>query len=218
MVAFGGAGPIHACDLAEELGIRQIVVPIHAGLFSAYGLLTGELTRTFTLPVMESEPRLDARFRQLERVAAKEMRSGGFRSFDLGRIFEARYLGQSHELVLPFFKDSTARTAFDARHKELYGYALPDKLEVVNIRVKATVRRRSPRPPRPRDAPSRSPPGLRSAWLAGREVKAKVLSRNSLATGDGGRGPCIIEEYDSTLIVNPSWKWSTEAYGTRMTR
>ena len=218
MVAFGGAGPVHACDLAEELGIRQIVVPVHAGLFSAYGLLTGELIRTFTLPVMESEPRLDARFRQLERVAAKEMRSGGFRNFDLGRIFEARYLGQSHELVLPFFKDSTARTAFDARHTELYGYALPDKLEVVNIRVRATVRRRSPRPPRPRNAQSHLPPGLRSASLAGREVKAKVLSRDSLAAGDGGMGPCIIEEYDSTLIVNPTWEWSTEAYGTRMTR
>jgi N-methylhydantoinase A len=73
MFAFGGAGPVHACDLADDLGVTQVVVPIHAGLFSAYGLLVGELTRTFASPILETAPRLQEKFRELESKAAREM-------------------------------------------------------------------------------------------------------------------------------------------------
>jgi N-methylhydantoinase A len=218
MVAFGGAGPVHACDLAEELGIDEFLVPIHAGLFSAYGLLAGELTRTFTMPVMESESRLEERFRKLETVAAKELHLEGFNHYSLSRYFEGRYLGQSHELLLPFATDSGVRGAFDARHVELYGYSLPDKVEVVNIRVRATVRRRTPRRLQSHSSLPPASPSERSAWIGGERLLAKVFTRESLRPGDGGRGPCIIEEYDSTLVVNPSWKWSAERFGTRVAR
>ncbi|HYB07403.1 MAG TPA: hydantoinase/oxoprolinase family protein [Nitrososphaerales archaeon] len=218
MLAFGGAGPVHACDLAEELGIDEFLVPIHAGLFSAYGLLTGELTRTFTMPVMASESRLEERFRRLEESAKKEMHLEGFRHFSLSRFFEGRYQGQSHELLLPFVTDSRVRGAFDARHVELYGYSLPDKVEVVNIRVRATVRRRTPGRLQSRGSLRAAPPSERKTWIGGEQMQAKVFTRESLKSGDGGRGPCIIEEYDSTLVVNPSWKWSAERFGTRVTR
>jgi len=218
MVAFGGAGPVHACDLAEELGIDELLVPVHAGLFSAYGLLAGELARTFTQPIMESEPPLEARYEELERSATEAMHSEGFRHFGLSRYFEGRYLGQSHELLLPFASDSKVRTAFDARHEELYGYSLPDRVEVVNIRVRATVSRLTPGGLRARRSLHQAPPSERTVWMGGEQVSAKVFTRESLRPGDGGRGPCIIEEYDSTLIVNPSWKWSAERYGTRVTK
>jgi len=218
MVAFGGAGPVHACDLAEELGIDEFLVPIHAGLFSAYGLLTGELTRTFSMPVMSSSSRLEERFRRLEGSAKKEMHLEGFRHFSLSRFFEGRYQGQSHELLLPFVADSRIREVFDARHVELYGYSLPDKVEVVNIKVRATVRRRNPRGLQSRSSLRAAPPSERRAWMGEEQLQAKVFTRESLKPGDGGRGPCIIEEYDSTLVVNPSWKWSAERFGTRVTR
>ena len=218
MVAFGGAGPLHACDLAEEMEMREVVVPLHAGLFSAYGLLAGELTRTFVSPVMEVEPALGDRFRRLEAGAAREMRGEGVRGFTTVRFAECRYLGQSHELLLSYSGDSALRPDFDSRHRALYGYSLPDRMEVVNIRVRATVRRPLISPLRSQATLPPAPPSERRAWVGGRHLAARVFVRESLRPGDRGRGPCIIEEYDSTLVVNPSWKWSAESYGTRLTR
>ncbi len=218
MVAFGGAGPVHACDLAEELGVNQVLVPDHAGLFSAFGLLAGQLTRTFTSPVMETEPRLWRRFRELESHAGKEMFSEGFRRYSVARYFEGRYEGQSHELVLPYTSDSALRPDFDARHKRLYGYSLPDRLEVVNIRVRATVQGRRVGMASAHETPGRQTSSTRGAWLGGEQRAVQVLRRESLSYGDSGAGPCIIEEYDSTMVVNPSWRWSAETFGTRLTR
>lgn len=218
MVAFGGAGPVQACDLAEEMRIDEVIVPAHAGLFSAYGLLAGELTRSFTSPVMETELRLKERFKSLESAAANEMHLEGFRHFVTSRYFEGRYQGQSHELLLPYTADSETKAAFDAKHKDLYGYSLPDKMEVVNITVRATVRRRPPGFLQSYTALRPAPPSYRRASMRGIHQSTRVLTHESLRPGDGGRGPCIIEEYDSTLVVNPAWKWSAERYGTRLKR
>ena len=218
MVAFGGAGPLQACDLAEEMGVREMVVPLHAGLFSAYGLLAGKLTRTFVSPVMELEPRLEGRFRELEASASTEMRREGFRRFALDRFAECRYLGQSHELLLGFSGDERIRESFDRRHRDLYGYSLPDKMEVVNIRVRATVRSSFAPALGSSGARSPEPCGERQAWVGGWHRPVKVLTRESLSPGESGRGPCIVEEYDSTLVVNPSWKWTVETYGMRLRR
>ncbi len=217
MVAFGGAGPLQACDLAEEMGISVVLVPAHAGLFSAYGLLAGELTRTFTSPVMATEPRLGARFQGLESEAAQAMKSEGFSRFKTSRLLEARYLGQSHELLLPFHSDSRTRQDFDSRHRDLYGYSLPDRMEVVNIRVRATVGRSSP-PLLRSKATSRSQASERRAWVGGKVRDVAVLARGSLRKGETGGGPSIIEDYDSTLVVNPTWSWSAESYGVRLER
>jgi N-methylhydantoinase A len=218
MVAFGGAGPVHACDLSEDMGITDIVVPSHAGLFSAYGLLASELTRTFTMPIMKADPRLKDDFRRLESNSTEELHSEGFMHFTFERFFEGRYLGQSHELLLPFGSDSSMKASFDSRHRALYGYALTDKLEVVNIKVRATVRRREFGALRSRGTLPPTGPAKRTAWLGNGPRKIEVFRRESLESGDAGRGPCIIEEYDSTLVVNQSWKWSSEEYGTRLTR
>jgi N-methylhydantoinase A len=218
MFAFGGAGPVHACDLAEDLGVEEVVVPLHAGLFSAYGLLMGELARTFTSPIMELEPLLRERFRKLESTAAREMRAEGFRDYSLRRYFEGRYEGQSHELVLPFTADSSARRAFDARHRELYGYVLPERMEVVNIWVRAVVRMEAPKIISSKVPATTVESSVRNAWLGRRSELVKVLQRESLRPGAEGKGPCIIEEYDSTLVVNRSWKWEAERRGMRLTR
>ena len=217
MFAFGGAGPVHACDLAEEMGISEVIVPLHAGLFSAYGLVASVLTRTFMSPVMEAAPRLERRFRELESEAAVSMKEEGFSRFELTRHFEARYQGQSHELILPFSSDSGIRKAFDARHKALYGYSLPEDVEVVNIKVKATVPRRAPRLWHSQSGPFQ-PPKERQSWIGGVACRAPVFQRSGLPPGRGGKGPCIIEDYDHTIVVNQSWRWRAEGYGVRLTR
>jgi N-methylhydantoinase A len=217
MIAFGGSGPVHSCDLAEDLGITGMVVPAHAGLFSAYGLLVAELSRTFVLPATASSS-MRERFGELERLAEREMKNEGFLDFTIRRYVEARYAGQSHELLLPYHGSHTLRREFDRRHKEVYGYSSDDDLQVVNLRLRASVQR-----PRVPSLPSSRrngayPPEKRTAWFAGETMDATVFRREALQPGDGGSGPCIIEEYDSTLVVNPGWEWRTEPFGTRLSR
>ena len=98
LIAFGGAGPIHCCDLAGELGISIIVVPVHAGLFSAYGLLTADLARTFTIPVMSSNPSLDPFFADLACTERRSLQEEGFSAFSTEEFVAVRYKGQSFEL------------------------------------------------------------------------------------------------------------------------
>lgn len=217
LLAFGGAGPVHACDLAECLGIRRIFVPVHAGLFSAYGLLASELTREFSAPVLKQTAGLRSAFRALEQTVDDAMDSEGFSRFDVERYFEARYGGQSHELLLPYKGDRRIRRQFDARHKLLYGYSSKDQVEVVNIRVKAVVHGRSLDAPRQEViAPSR--PMTREAWVGGKWRAVEVFTRERTPIGSRGRGPCVIEEFDSTIVVNPYWKWCEGDYGVMISR
>ncbi len=218
LFAFGGAGPLHACDLAEDLSVPELVVPVHAGIFSAYGLLAGELTRTFTAPATRSTGALAGSFRELDATAAREMGLEGFRRFTTKRYVEARYRGQSHELLLQFEGEASLRKAFDARHKALYGYSSSDDLEVVSAKVRATVARPSPGRLTSSESAVREEPGRRRAWVGGRMSNVDVFKREGLRTGDAGQGPCVIEEYDSTLVVNPHWEWKVEDYGTRLSR
>jgi len=218
MVSFGGAGPIHACDLADDLRIKEIIVPVHAGMFSAYGLLVASLTRTFVRPVPEVWHSLKKPFRELEVLASKEMKKEGLSGFDVRRYVEARYVGQSHELLLPYRGDDSLRRAFNRRHREAYGYSTDDRLQVVNIKLRMIAHRGATPPLLSSPAGQQSEPVFRTAWFAGETLKAPVIQRDGLRAGDGGRGPCIIEEYDSTLVVNPGWKWRVETFGTRVRR
>ena len=218
MVAFGGAGPIHSCDLADEMGIREIIVPVHAGLFSAYGLIVGDLTRSFSAPVMDSPKALKRRFGELEDETKREMEREGFRRFVTERFIEARYLGQSHELLLPYGGGGGVMRAFDVRHKALYGYSSPDPIQIVNIGVRARVVGPEPAGLRQKRVGRPSRPTRREAWVGGATQEVDVFTREGMLQGDGGDGPCIIEEYDSTLVVNPSWTWRAEEYGTRLER
>lgn len=218
MISFGGAGPVHACDLAEELGIRAIIAPAHAGLFSAYGLLAGDLSRTFTLPVLSDRSQLSTYLSELKKIASKEMKLDRFRKFSTEGYVEARYAGQSHELTLPFARGAKLRRLFDVRHRELYGYSSPDPLEVVSVRLRVVVHRTKPGVARSTWEQGAEARRTRRAWFAGRRHSAPVFTRERMRPGDRGVGPCIIEEYDSTLVVNPGWKWSTQEYGTRLSR
>jgi len=218
MVSFGGSGPVHACDLAEDLGVREVIVPVHAGMFSAYGLLVTSLTRTFIRPVPGTSASLKELFHEVEALASKEMRREGLLAFTASRCVEVRYEGQSHELLLPYRGEDALRKAFDRRHREVYGYSTKDRLQVVNVRVRAVVRRKAVPPVLAPPAVQSAGTASRRAWFAGETRTAPALQRDSLRTGDGGAGPCIIEEYDSTLVVNPGWKWKIERFGTRLRR
>lgn len=231
LIAFGGAGPIHSCDLAEELGIATIVLPQHAGLFSAYGLLTADLQRNFSLPVLEdaSKADLEQYFSKLRENAHKILAQESFPNFDSVEQVDARYVGQSYEIPIPYEKgksdSKTIQEEFNQRHKQLYGYSSSDAVEIVNVKLRAIIpTRKAALSPKAKmtgkgEESSKSTLGhnekskRRTAWFLGRCYDdVPVLARDLIEAGESGEGPCIVEEYDSTAIINPSWSWRMDEY------
>lgn len=218
LVAFGGAGPIHACDLAEEIAIKRIIVPEHPGLFSAYGLLTVDLARMFSIPVLTTDLELGSYFHQLKEEAKRALEKEGFPNPSFLEHVDLRYKGQSYEITIPHTDAATMRRNFDAKHKEFYGYASTDEeVEVVNAKVRAVVS--IPKAERKvadssnlleKSIPKKDQE--RKAWISGNYSLVPIYSREKLILGDSGIGPCIIEEYDSTTIVNSNWSWNINEF------
>jgi N-methylhydantoinase A len=208
LVAFGGAGPLHACALAEGLGIARILVPRHPGCLSALGMLLADVTMDFSLGVMRPASSLDdgsaaALFRPLIEEAraamAAEGRAAG--ALRLERSMDLRYVGQSYELNVPCgarLRETLRR--FHAAHRARHGHgddALP--VEVVTLRVKA-VRR------------ARRPPFARARRVARRVVPRRGRARREdLRPGDRIAGPCSIDQLDATTHVAAGWTASVDA-------
>jgi N-methylhydantoinase A len=228
LFAFGGAGPIHACDLAEELGISNIVIPPHAGLFSAYGLLTADIERNFAIPVMGDTASVDLEryFEKLRTMAGKaitentekEMGQSTISKFKFVEFVDARYLGQSYEMPIPYRKDKSPKDIereFNLKHKEHYGYSSNDKIEIVNAKLRALIPTKKPvlSPKRNPGGHSRAIVSERKAWISNRFYDVQVILKESLASEMKGKGSCIIEEYDSTAVINTTWSWRLDRFG-----
>jgi N-methylhydantoinase A len=213
LITFGGSGPVHACDLAEELGIRRIVVPLHPGLFSAFGLLTAELSRTFTQPIRATE-NVERTFAQLREQARKSLKEEGFTTYQTIEQVDLRYQGQAYEITVPYEKEANLTKLFGREHKKLYGYLSLDAVEAVNARVRVII----PNPKanfvkkRLQASKSAAPILSRRMSLIGSWQKVPVYDRMRLLPGVSGKGPCIIEEYDSTTVVGKNWAWMVGPY------
>jgi N-methylhydantoinase A len=215
LIAFGGAGPVHACDLAEELEIKRIIIPMHPGLFSAFGLLTAELSRTFIQPIIEqSAINVEPTFIQLREQARKSLKEEGFTSYQTVEQVDLRYQGQAYEITLPYKENTNLSRLLGREHKNLYGYSSDDTVEAVNARIRAIIpipkaklvkkQLKSSRPP--------APTSSRRVSLLGTWQKVPVYDRENLPPGVASKGPCIIEEYDSTTIIGSKWIWKIDPY------
>lgn len=216
LLAFGGAGPLHAAPLAEELGVRRVLIPFLPGLFSAYGILVSDLRFDFSRGVLRPwaevregvegllEP-LRARAREeLERHAGAQGKVLEQPSLDL------RYRGQSFHLNVPLAGDPEA--AFHEAHRRTFGYSAPgEPLELVNVRLAVVVPRSKPLPPPPGGACP--PPARRQVLLAEGWAEAEVHQRSSLAPGFRTKGPAIVEEESSTTFVPPGWRLEVDGLG-----
>ena len=224
LFAFGGNGGIHAVSLARALGIRTIVVPPGAGVFSALGLLYADVETggsAACLRPIASVPDevLAAQFAQLERGVAAELGQDASRVAML-RSADLRYAGQAFELTLPFGDgpyDAAARAAvqerFEAAHQRSYGYRLPGiAVEVVTLRVNGTLQQTEERPTPRHTLPPAAAPTRRRAWF-GPLFGARdtvVTGRMALAAGQLP-GPMIIEEYEGTTVVPPDCSAALDA-------
>ena len=231
LVAFGGAGPMHCCPLAEELGIRQIVIPPNPGVFSALGLLTADLSHDYSTPVLSVLDELDA---ELAEDAYREMESQGRETLEsegvepskqrFQRMADVRYSGQGYELTVevgrPFQEASKMelREGFNTLHQEVYGFCDEEEVvEVVNLRVRAVGLLESPRLKRVEGGGAPEPLGEREAYFEGGGwVSTPVYHREGLR--GRGMGPAIIQQYDSTTVVYPGWGFQVDGFGNLVLR
>jgi N-methylhydantoinase A len=209
LVAYGGAGPLHATSLARELGCGAVVVPPAPGVLSALGLLLAparyEASRTVMAPAGDD---LTGTWQALETQARDELRRQGVSGeVTLSRVADARYAGQSHELRLAVpTADAGADLAplLHRAHRQAYGYAVPDEpVTIVTLRVVARGEPVLAQPPRDWDLGPPAPERSREIGLAGQTVTARVVSRAALVAGDEVSGPAVIEQPDTTTLLAP---------------
>ena len=210
IVAFGGAGGMHACRLAEELRVDRILFPRAGGVLSALGLAVSDLRRDYVAPLF-GDPEtlaaheLEAAFAALERRAQADLPA----PVALRRFADARFRGQSFELTIPVAELSALTGSFRAAHRARYGYELPDApVELVAVRVAGTSAVGKPklaRGRRPARAARRERSGAR-AYFDGELVRDRRSSPStSLAPGDSFAGPAVVEFPEATCVVRPGW-------------
>ncbi len=212
LVCFGGAGALHAADLARALGLRRVLVPRAAGTLSALGMLMADpirdYSRTLMIPAGAAESgALESAIEALEERALRELSDDGLphETTRLERSLELRYAGQGYELSVPYDSDFVA--SFHAAHERRYGYADPERpCEVVNARLRATtaVERPSFAEGEPgEEDPSAAVLGEHRFVYAGHEHAGILLDRDRLEPGNAFPGPAIVVEYSTTTVVPP---------------
>jgi len=231
LVAFGGAGPMHVCALAEELEIGRVLVPPNPGMFSALGLLAADLFHDYSIPLLQplgdvDPSRLEESFREMEARGDATLDEEGVpparRSFS--RSLDMRYRGQGYELNVATGSPSThasilrSAEAFHAKHRDVYGYAADEEpVEAVNARLRVVGRMDKPNLVG-RSAVLESEASTRRVYFeaSGGWVDADVVQRDALAGTD--EGPAVVEQYDSTTVVYPGWSYEPDGLGNLVMR
>lgn len=233
LVPFGGAGPVHAALVAEDLGIARVLVPRNPGAFSALGLLCSDVRHDYLRSEMASLATLDpARaescFAELEDQARVEVAHEGLDADDavFHRELDLRYAGQGYELRValegiasPLTSDALREIAsrFHKQHAAVHGHCAEDSgVEIVSYRLRAIVRmpKYAPAPSPMLEGPTAASHGARRVTLGPyRSFDAAIYRRDDLAAGWLAQGPAIIEQRDSTTLVPDGWsvrcdKWS----------
>ncbi len=232
LVPFGGGGPVHAAQVAEQLGMRRVLVPRNPGAFSALGLLCSDVRHDYMRSGMADISTLDpafaeASFASLETQARAEISAEGL---DESRIvfereFDMRYVGQGYELRIslsglpvPLDRDAldAAALRFHDIHAEAHGHAARDNtVEVVSYRLRAIVPMPKFEPQKKMSGASATPRAIGERRIlldAGREVSATVWRRDDLAADFAAEGPAIIEQLDATTLVPDGWRFGCDAY------
>ncbi|MFA9479481.1 hydantoinase/oxoprolinase family protein [Phycisphaerales bacterium AB-hyl4] len=231
LVPFGGAGGLHACRLADAVGITRVLVPQHAGLLSAVGMLGATPTYTFSHALLvtvqpddanlESHPAVQAAFATLKQQADAAMANENLPDADRldHRAIDMRYLGQSYEITVPFDHPNPIARFLD-EHQRLYGYTAADKpIELVAARWQASGREQPvnipPLAPRNENSP---PPATRDVTVHEGEHQHTwhAIPRDALRANDRLPPRTIITEYSATTLIPPDWHGVVNTLGQLM--
>jgi N-methylhydantoinase A len=227
LIAFGGAGPMHALALAQEIGIPRVLVPRHPGNFSALGLLASDIkhddVRTRVGPLRERLTVGGELFTEMERAARHQLELEGFATPQqrILRSLDLRYRGQAFELNVAVGAAGLAldaiEAAFHRQHLAAYGHASSDAaIELVNARLTAYGLVSKPSGERYRSAVESIDDALvarRPVWFDGAPHDCPVWERERLPERAVLRGPAVVEEFGATTVVPPGWHGVIDEHG-----
>jgi N-methylhydantoinase A len=234
LVAYGGAGPLHACELARALQIGQVLVPTYPGAFSAFGALLADTRFDYSQTHWMRMRYLDVDkaneiFAALERQALEDFRQEGFDEVPhLLRSVDVRYVGQNWELnvAIPAGHIATsefesAADLFEEEHKRFYGYSIPgEELEVLTFNIAAVGARHSVDLPRIATGSAPEPIEKRSVVFdaATGPVETAVYTRDSFCAGNEIEGPAIVGQVDATTLLPPGSSTRVDDYGNLLVK
>jgi N-methylhydantoinase A len=219
LLAFGGAGPVHAGRIARDLGMAGLIVPLYPGVYSAIGLIMSDVKHDYVQSKMQpmgelSTDGVNLMFERLEALAAADLRADGFAPahIKIHRALDMRYAGQGYEITMPC--DATAlrdggldglRRQFDQQHKSMFGHMAPEQaVEVVSYRVRGLGLVPPVELPRFKPTGATLADALRATRQArfdGRDIECPVYQRERLDVGLTLRGPAILDQFDCTTVI-----------------
>ena len=215
LVSFGGAGGLHACELARSLGVREVVFPRNPGALSAYGMLLADSFKDYGITFFSSadEDRLgetDRKFSDLEKLAREDLAGEDLR---FERHVDARYRRQSHELTIPY-SDSMA-SDFHREHERAYGYRKESSVvEIVTLRLRAYLPERRINVLPASGAGPEPQFSERDVIFEGRRIKVGCCEREKLRPGFRFEGPCVLYERTATAFIPPDAACEVDDYGS----
>lgn len=222
LLAFGGAGGMHACEIADTLEIGTVIVPEHGGVLSALGMLLADVRKDYSQTILKLSnvitfSDLQQYLAPLVQRAQADLADEGFkpRNIVIECSLDMRYQGQAYEinvLLTPAFNEE-----FSRQHKRLYGYSNISRItEVVNVRVNAAGITRKHTFPSPQAIRQPLPPPVitRSARFAGHSWETAIYHRETLLPGMEGQGPAIITSGQSTVVITPDYRFRIDGVGT----
>jgi N-methylhydantoinase A len=219
LLAFGGAGGLHAAQIADELAIGTILCPRASGVLAALGLVVSERRRDVQRSVFLSGEAMTAETiaESVAELGEQARRALGEADAELHPTYELRYQGQSFELPIhggPQARPEELREAFEAEHEDRYGYRDSEQaIELVTIRVTATTGGAEVTLAEAASQDSDVTRGTRTATLAGDQLELEVLC-GALPPGTEVEGPAVAELPESTLLVPPGWAGAVDDTGT----
>ncbi|MFN2133867.1 MAG: hydantoinase/oxoprolinase family protein [Anaerolineae bacterium] len=221
LVAFGGAGPLHACEVAEGLQIPRVLVPRYPGVLCALGLLMADVALERSRAVLQVVSpalthALQAALDEMLALARDDLSAEGIEEAAMAYhpLVDARYRGQSYELAIPFTED--LEVAFHEAHARAYGHAMPGRpVEVVNLRLQATgaVRKPTLLPEAAVESDgSAARLGNKRVVCAGGPAKIDLYARDRLTPGARFAGPALVVQMDSTTYMPAGWHAHVDGY------
>ena len=234
LVPFGGAGPVHGCDLAQELGIPRVLIPARPGILSALGVAIADVVKDYSRTVMlrgddMDRTRVEEEFHGMEGLARAELEQEGLPAerMTARRFLDVRYVGQSFELTVDFPTSRASRSSeglaraisdsFYRAHLQRFGYAdRAEPVEIVNLRLKLDLAVDKPDLQMESVQESNSD-GARISTVGvvfqGGELDTPLYQRDLLVPGSLIEGPALVVQLDTTTVVPPGWRGEVDAYG-----
>ena len=226
LVAFGGAGGLHACELAEALSIPHVIVPALPGALSAFGILVSDVVKDYSrtvlwrvsekLPVRE----LEKEFASLRKQSQEDFRAEGWQGKLQHKLsVDVRYRGQGYELNVPY--SARLIQKFREAHQARYGYGYPNRdVELVTLHLRTILK--SPQANSRANSKAGNAQGNERerapVFFGGRKIQSNIYERDKLQTGKTYRGPAVVTEYSATTVVPPKTVFRRDAAGNLVIR